>query len=425
MKKTALIICIAATIAIGEFDSTSDAQETIIKKAANGVEVDISRPYYDADPTVIQEELIVLEFQGGFDTFEGGVNYAKVFGKEKFIHAVKDAEVSMSQSLGLNKEEALEILQKSNHLQNLKALNGGLYRFLEGVSKETGMTMEDLAFALNDGVYFAIGVHETRDKVLEKLGIIRRGCTVAGFDNGVLGQNNDNPVKYSGEVTLVKSTDDKIMIIAMGSPFVWLMGMSENLAVVVNTIDAFFAGHDLREGGIPDAALILNALLSFKSVDEVVTEYRDAKMAVALAVTFADKNGGLGTIEFNAKQFTSNIIVRPRENEHFIAHANHPRFSERYWIDTWFGGDKGKANRMLAKTIWRQEFAEDFLSVASEKQPQELMTLFRTYPVLYAGSGGLDFRTTVSVIWDIPNQTAYIAPDRPDLVKFQRVTWSD
>ncbi len=41
-----------------------------MSKAGNGVEVDISRPFYDADPTIIQEKLKVLEFEGGFGTFE-------------------------------------------------------------------------------------------------------------------------------------------------------------------------------------------------------------------------------------------------------------------------------------------------------------------------------------------------------------------
>jgi hypothetical protein len=253
--------------------------------------------------------------------------------------------------------------------------------------------------------------------------LIRKGCTVAGFDNGILGQNNDNPVKYSGHNVLVKSTDDKIMLLTMGSPLVMLMGMSENLAVCVNTVDAFFFGHPLRDGGLPDAALVMNALLHFKSVDEVVANYKDVKENVAIAQTFADKDGGLATIEFNAKQFIGNIVFRPKSGEHFMAHTNHPKFQEQYLVDTWFEGDKGKANRMLARTIWRLENAENFLATSADKKPEELKTLFRSHPVLFASSDGLDFRTTASVIWDIPKQTAHIAPDRPDLVEYQRVTW--
>jgi hypothetical protein len=146
-------------------------------------------------------------------------------------------------------------------------------------------------------------------------------------------------------------------------------------------------------------------------------------MNVALALTYADKDGGLATIEFNAKQFIGNIVFRPKSGEHSIAHTNHPRFREQYLVDTWFEGDKGKANRMLARTIWRLENAENFLATSADKKPEELKTLFRSHPVLFASSDGLDFRTTASVIWDIPKQTAYIAPDRPDLVEYQRVTW--
>ena len=131
------------------------------------------------------------------------------------------------------------------------------------------------------------------------------------------------------------------------------------------------------------------------------------------------------TIEFNAKQFVGNIVIRPKGGENYIVHTNHPRFQEQYLVDTWFDGDKGKANRMLARTIWRQEYAANFLATSADKKPDELKSLFRAHPVLFASSDGLDFRTTASVIWDIPNQTAHIAPDRPDLVKYQRVSWSD
>lgn len=70
-------------------------KETNYREASNGVKVDISRPYYDPDDTVIQKKLKVVEFRGGFGTYEGGLNYAKGFGKEAFVHAVADAEESL------------------------------------------------------------------------------------------------------------------------------------------------------------------------------------------------------------------------------------------------------------------------------------------------------------------------------------------
>jgi hypothetical protein len=107
------ILCL---IAVGIVSDEAFAQDAL-KKAGNGVEVDISRPYYDADPTVIQEKLKVLEFRGGFGTFEGGQNYAKAFGRDAFAHAAKDAEASMKGAFGLDKADALEILRESNHLE--------------------------------------------------------------------------------------------------------------------------------------------------------------------------------------------------------------------------------------------------------------------------------------------------------------------
>jgi hypothetical protein len=400
-------------------------KDSNIRTAGNGVKVDISRSYYDPDNTVIQNELKVLEFDGGFDTYQGGENYAKAFGKSAFVHAVDGAEKSLHQALGLSKDEGLKIIKETGQLDRLQEFNEGLFEFLKGVSAQTQITVKELVLALNDGIFFAIGIHAFRDHVLEDLGFLRKGCTVAGFDNGILGQNNDNPTKYSGNNILVKSRDDKIMILAMGSPLIWLMGMSENLALVVNTIDAFFAGHNLEDGGLPDGYLIMNALLRYKSVDEVIQNYREARMAVALSVTFADKNGGLISIEFNADQFAGNIILKPKAGHHFLAHTNHPRYSETYLTDTWFDGDKGKANRMLGKSFWRQEFAESWLGASADKDVKEIQHLFRTYPVLFPGSDGHDFRTTVSVIWNINEGAGYISPDRPDITDYERVSFDD
>lgn len=401
------------------------SQTKILKAGGNGITVDVGRAYYDADPTVIQSELKILEFEGGFGSYAGGQNYVKAFGKETFIKAIEHAEVAMEEALGLNKTEALKILRESNHLDVLNKFNSGFYSFLEGIAAEIDAPVEDVVIALNDGVYFAIGVHHVRDDVLEKLGFIKKGCTAAGFNNGLLGQNNDNPTAYAGNTVLIKSKNDKIMLLTIGSPLVMLMGMSEHLAIVANTVDAFFSGHLIREGGIPDAAVAINALLNFKSVDETIEKYRDVKMNVALAFTFSDKEGGLGTIEFNAQQFVGNIILRPKEGEHFIAHTNHPRFAEQYITDTWFDGNRGKADRMLARTFWRLQFTESFMATSSDKNVEEMQLLFKTYPVLFVGSDGLDFRSVVSVIWDIKNQSAHISPDRPDITNYQKVDWTN
>jgi hypothetical protein len=394
-----------------------------VKLAGNGIGVDIDRPYYDADQTVIQDELPVVEFAGGFGTFEGGQAYVRAFGVAAFERAVDSVEAALVAGLGLTKDEALQILVESGHLGNLAAFNQGFFNFLKGVSDEAGLAIEDVVLALNDGVFFAEGLHEFRDHVLGELGLERRGCTVVGFDNGTLGQNNDNPVKYCGSNVLVKSVSDQVMVLTMGSPLIILMGMSPHLAVCVNTIDAFFVGHSLRDGGLPDAALILNALMSYRSVDEVTTEYRHAKMNVALSVTFADLDGGLATIEFNARQYIGNIIIQPDAADHHLAHTNHPRFTEEHLVKTWFGGDRGQADRMLANTLWRLEYADAFLRTSADRSIAEIQQLLASYPVLVPGSEGQDFRTSVSVIWSLSEQAAYIAPDRPDLTDFIRITW--
>jgi len=70
------------------------------RTTGNGVAVDIGRPYYAPDNTVIQKDLNVLEFQGGFGTYQCGKNYAKPFGNKAFSQAVDDTEKSLKQALG-------------------------------------------------------------------------------------------------------------------------------------------------------------------------------------------------------------------------------------------------------------------------------------------------------------------------------------
>jgi hypothetical protein len=106
-----------------------------------------------------------------------------------------------------------------------------------------------------------------------------------------------------------------------------------------------------------------------------------------------------------------------------LAHTNHPRFNEEYLVKTWFDGDRGQADRKLANSLWRLEYADTFLRTSADRSIGELQQLLRTYPVLVPGSEALDFRTTVSVIWSLSEQAAYIAPDRPDLTDYTRITW--
>ena len=77
-----------------------------VQLAANGIGVDIDRPYYDADRTVIQDELPVVEFEGGFGTFEGGQAYVRAFGSAAFERAVDSVEAALVTGLGLGKDEA-------------------------------------------------------------------------------------------------------------------------------------------------------------------------------------------------------------------------------------------------------------------------------------------------------------------------------
>ena len=69
--------------------------------------------------------------------------------------------------------------------------------------------------------------------------------------------------------------------------------------------------------------------------------------------------------------------------------------------------------------------AENWLGASNERDVRDLQYLFRSHPVLYPASGDLDFRTTVSVIWNIGEGAGYISPDRPDITEYERISFDD
>ena len=46
-----------------------------------------------------------------------------------------------------------------------------------------------------------------------------------------------------------------------------------------------------------ELVIALNHGIFFSSIDEVVEQYKDARMGVALSASFADRKGGLATID--------------------------------------------------------------------------------------------------------------------------------
>ena len=122
--------------------------DTTLRTAGNGVTVDIGRPSYDPDNTIIHDKLKIIEFAGGFSTSQGGENYAKAFGVDTFTRAVDDAVESIEQSFGLSKEQGLKIIDEVGQLDTLRTFNNGLFEFLQGIAAQTGIPVEEIVLAL-------------------------------------------------------------------------------------------------------------------------------------------------------------------------------------------------------------------------------------------------------------------------------------
>ena len=379
----------------------------------NGVEVALKGTYTKPNDVIIQAKLPIIEFDGL--TVRGGEQivkgYDRAFGKgyiAKFItNHISNAERNFSQE-----QLATALKTTQAFIKDFPEIEA----FYQGFAKASGTSFNDVLLASwsEDGnfAHHMLEVKETLfgDKDLSRLTELegpQKGCTVVGFDNGILGQTMDLNIGMLGETVVWKSNE---LIVNAVSPFYSGMAMSSNLASNNNTIDPFST--QALDNGAPQSLVYLAALMNSSNVDDAAKLMSKYRTNASGAATLADKNGGLASFEFHADGFK-----RIDATDNYIVHTNHPIGQEQQLADTITNGDLHAFNRLAAQTVGRYEFADSFMKWDIERTAGSIQSLFKSRPVLLPPTETNSFITGTANVSDINAGCMYATPCLADLTE--------
>ena len=415
MKKLILASIIAiATICCAPILA---AEKPKFVTSLNGVKVELKGTFSEPNNIIIQSELPIFEFEGL--TIRGGEqivnNYNKVFGDGYILKYIK-SHIDNTNKNYTDKQIAEALKSTQNFAKDFPEIRD----FYQGFSNASGATFDQILLASwsEDG-NFGHHMLELKEKLFGDKEVPlffenkqpNKGCTVVGFNNGILGQTMDLSIGMVGETVVWKSSE---LIVNAVSPFYTGMAMSRNMASNNNTIDAFSTL--ALEKGAPQSLVYLAAIMNSENVDEAAELLAKYPTNASGAATLADKDGGLSTFEYYAEG-----TKRIDAEFGYIVHTNHPLGQEQELANTITDGNLDAFNQIAAQTLGRYEFAESFMRWDIERTAGSIQSLFRSRPVLLPPTKTNSFITGTANISDINAGCMYATPYRPDLTDFVKV----
>ena len=386
----------------------------------NGVQVELKGTFAEPNNIIIQSELPVFEFEGL--TVRGGEqiveNYNKAFGDGYILKYIK-RHISTAKKNYTDEQIAEALKSTQNFIKDFPEIRD----FYQGWSNATGVTYDEVLLASwsEDG-NFGHHMLEVKKQMFgdKKMPLFfehkqpNKGCTVVGFNNGILGQTMDLGIEMTGQTVVWKSSD---LIVDAVSPFYTGMAMSRNLASQNNTIDVFSTL--ALEKGAPQSLVYLAVIMNSKNVDEaaeLLAKYTTNASGVA---TLADKDGGLSSFEYYAEG-----VKRIKSEFGYIVHTNHPLGEEQELANSLTDGNLDAFNQIAAQTLGRYAFAESFMRWDIERTAGSIQSLFRSRPVLMAPTKTNSFITGSANVSDLNAGCMYVTPYRPDLTDFVKVCFN-
>ena len=387
----------------------------------NGVFIDLSGNFYAPNNAqILQDKPPVIEFDGLSQT--GGqqiVNgYRDAFGADVMGNHIRSKLKEVDERLGgAGREAILAVLPKVNEKFP------ELMDFYTGLGLATEHSMEDVYVAAwaEDGLFakwaseLAAGNMEALKSAAQKLydsDVPIRGCTAIGWNNGVLGQNQDMPIDMAGHGAIWKSDE---VIVHAATPLFNAMAMGREMATVLNTVDLY------HQGGLMDGAPISGISMSMVAKFDDAMKARDTlaelEVNAAYSTHYVDKKGKILTVE---NQRGKNIVIDGSARG-YITHSNHPLGREIFLVDEYAFGDARMFDKAAATTLWRNEVARAAAKYSPTKDVAALANLFRQIPVLKSPYDGNDFVTTNSVIHNLNEGCSYGTVWMPNLVDYTRV----
>ena len=398
----------------------SAAEEPKVVTSLNGIKVELKGTFSEPNNIVIQSELPIFEFEGL--TVRGGEqivnNYSKTFG-DGYIRKYMESHIGTAKKNYNDKQIAEALESTRNFVNDFPEIRD----FYQGFANATGTTFDQVLLASwsEDG-NFGHHMIELKKQFFgdKKIPLFfehkkpNKGCTVVGFNNGILGQTMDLGVNMVGETVVWKSSE---LIVDAVSPFYTGMAMSRNMASQNNTIDVFSTL--ALEKGAPQSLVYLAVITNSKNVDEaakLLSKYTTNASGVA---TLADKNGGLSSFEYYAKG-----IKRIDAEFGYIVHTNHPLGEEQELANKLTNGNLDAFNQIAAQTLGRYELAESFMRWDIERTAGSIKSLFKSRPILMAPTKTNSFITASANVSDINAGCMYVTPYRPDLTDFVKVCFA-
>ena len=416
MKKSFL-----AAILITIFSAPVSAEENPeFVTSLNGVKVELKGTYAEPNNIIIQSELPVFEFEGL--TVRGGEqiveSYNKAFGDGYILKYMK-SHIETSRKNYSDEKLAAALKTTQNFVKDFPEIQA----FYQGFANATGVTLDQVMLASwsEDG-NFGHHMLEVKEAMFgdKKVPLFfenkqpNKGCTVVGFNNGILGQTMDLSIDMTGETVVWKSPE---LIVNAVSPFYTGMAMSRNMASNNNTIDVFSTL--ALENGAPQSLVYLAAIVNTDNVDDAAKLLSRYRTNASGAATLADKDGGLSTFEYHADG-----IKRIPAEFGYIVHTNHPLGQEQQLANTLTDGNLDAFNQIVVQTLGRYAFAESFMRWDIERSAGSIQSLFRSRPVLLPPTKTNSFITATANVSDINAGCMYATPYRPDLTDFVKICFS-
>ncbi len=383
----------------------------------NGIEVELKGTFSNPNNIIIQPNLPVFEFEGL--TVRGGEqivkHYSKAFGDGYILKYIeKHIGTAKNNYTDEQIKEALKSTQDFvNDFPEIRA-------FYQGWANATGVSYDDVLLASwsEDG-NFGHHMMEVKEQMFgdKKMPLFfehkqpNKGCTVVGFNNGILGQTMDLGIEMTGQTVVWKSSS---VIVDAVSPFFTGMAMSRNMASTNNTIDVFSTL--ALEKGAPQSLVYLATIMNSKTIDEAYKLLSKYKTNASGVATLVDKHGGLASFEYYAEG-----VKRIDAEFGYIVHTNHPLGEEQELANKLTNGNLDAFNQIAAQTFGRYELAESFMRWDIERSAGSIQSLFRSRPILMAPTETNSFITATAQVSDLNAGCMYVTPYRPDLTDFVEV----
>ncbi|OAN11394.1 hypothetical protein A3K86_20835 [Photobacterium jeanii] len=415
MKKSHLAVALTSLLVVS---GTSYAGNEKSQTGLNGVEIELTGSFYHPNENqVLQETAPVIEFdgltsKGGKQIVEG---YKQIFGKDVMGETIKAKLAELDEIY--TSEELVSILATSNTLQESFP---ELIAFYTGMGEASGYPFRDVYLAAwaSDGLFAksvqslaAMGLSELKQQS-DKM----RGCTVIGWNNGVIGQNQDMPISFGGYGTIWKS--DRVIVHA-AEPLFNAMAMGRDLATVANTVDLFHKG--AVERGAPVSGLSMAMVAKYDDVNDAKKTLDKIEVNAAYSTSFSDKKGQVLAVE---NQLGNNIVI-DGSVKGYVTHTNHPLGQEQALVDHYANGQEQLFDYAMKTTLWRNVAAESHAKFSPTRDVDALKEAFKQKPILKAPYQGNGFVTTNSVIHDLNEGCSYGTTWLPSVQEYTKVCFDN